>query len=58
LSSLSKRAAESRVPIINDKNWYQAPDSTFHLRFAMNGWHSERDTLLEARNAIATALPV
>jgi glycosyltransferase involved in cell wall biosynthesis len=30
-----------------------APDATFHLHFAMEGWHSEIDRLLEAPNAVA-----
>jgi glycosyltransferase involved in cell wall biosynthesis len=30
-----------------------APDTTFHLHFAMEGWHSEIDRLLEAPNAVA-----
>jgi glycosyltransferase involved in cell wall biosynthesis len=29
-----------------------APDATFHLHFAMQGWHSEIDQLLESPNAI------
>jgi hypothetical protein len=28
-------------------------DSTFHLRFAVNKWHSEIGTLLEPPNALA-----